>query len=129
MPSKRTLESLKDYREAIPPEVRDAVLETLIEARMRGFDDFVDAATFVMAHVLVGNIPADVAETLKGYFELLFTAVTAHRATSGGGAVDAKSVERARLAARSRLESRVELIQTENGLEVAGIGIEAKERR
>lgn len=124
-PKKDPVAEFERYRSMIPPDVRQDILDTLLEARIRGFTDFVDATTLVMAHVLVGNIPADVAESLKGYFELLFTAVSAHRMDSGSeGGVSAKALERARMASEKGLEARVILDDTPDGLKIrTGVGI------
>lgn len=117
--------TLSVYRDLIPPKVREEILNQLLAARLRGFDEFVDVTTFVIAHTLVGNIPPEVADTLKGYFELLFTAVSASALVNkaGGKTITAEAVERARAASRSRLESRVNLEQTSEGLKVIGLDI------
>lgn len=115
--------TLAAYRDLIPATVRNDILDHLLRARLRGFEDFVDATTYVMAHVLVGNVPPEVADSLKGYFELLFTAVSAQQLTGGKGKVTADAVERARAASRPRIEPRVHLEQTSEGLKVVDLAL------
>lgn len=114
-------EVLRKYREIIPRDVREEILTALLDSRQSDdFEGFISTARFITAHILVGNIPAEVADSVKGYLELIFTATTAHQLASGGGKgkTTADSVARARKAARGKLEARVNLEETPEGLKV-----------
>lgn len=119
-PRKKKQPSLDEARAAIDPKLREQILDVLLSKEIEGFQDFVTTVQGVIAHVLVGDIPPERAEVLTKYFELLFTAVSAHALTDGegGGKVTADAVAKARAASRARLESRVDLEQGPNGLQV-----------
>jgi hypothetical protein len=121
-------EELKLYRELITPEVRADILNSLLAARKQGFAEFVDMTTFIVAHTLAGNIPTHVADSVKGYLELLFTAISAQALTTTGAdgnpRVTAEAVSAARELSRKRLEGRTILDMTPDGLQVR-LGIEA----
>ena len=112
--------SLQAYRDMIPADVRAEVLDTLLKARMSGFQDFVDTTTYVMAHVLAGNIPTNVADSMRGYLELLFTAVSANALATKGvpGGLTADHVRGAAAASKGRLTANVILDDTPDGLKV-----------
>ena len=114
--------TLEEYRALIPASVRTEILTTLLEEREKGFTEFIDMTTYIMAHVLVGNVPVEVAECLKGYLELLFTATTANqlatKSATGKQRVTAEGVALARKAQQAQLEGRVVLEQTKEGLKV-----------
>lgn len=118
--SKKAKPTLDDLRDKIDPELRAEILDRLIQSRIEDafdFNDFVDTMTFVMAHILVGDIAVERAEVLKQYFEMLFTAVAANKVSGTAGGSRAEAIRKAREAAREpkKLEAKVGLVLRDDG--------------
>lgn len=65
------------YQDVVPEAVREAIKEKLLEAEMHGYDTFIASAQYIMAELLAGQIPPDVAKEARAYLELILTAISA----------------------------------------------------
>lgn len=106
------------YRETIPVEVREALKQKLLEAKMQGYDEFIDVASFIMANTLSLDIPVDVAKECRGYMELIFTAIAARNLEAKNkeaspGTLAAKLRKDRR--AGQKLRPQIQLTQTLDG--------------
>jgi len=69
--------TLEDFYKHVPAEVREEIKGQILKAYISDMDGFIEATQYIIAQLLCGNIAPDVANSAKGYMELLFTAVSA----------------------------------------------------
>ncbi len=69
--------TLEDFYKHVPVEVREQIKAQLLRAHIEGLDGFIEATQYIIAQLVSGNIAPEVANSAKGYMELLFTAVSA----------------------------------------------------
>ena len=69
--------TLEDFYKHVPANVRENIKAHLLRAHIEGLDGFIEATQYIIAQLVSGNIAPEVANSAKGYMELLFTAVSA----------------------------------------------------
>ncbi len=69
--------TLADFYKHVPADVREDIKGYLLRAHIEGMDGFIEATQYIIAQLVAGNIAPEVANSAKGYMELLFTAVSA----------------------------------------------------
>ena len=69
--------TLEDFYKHVPAKVREEIREHLLQAHVEGMDGFIEATQYILAQLISGNIAPDIANSAKGYMELLFTAISA----------------------------------------------------
>jgi hypothetical protein len=67
------LNILAEHRQRIPAEVREEIKLRIVSAQIRGYDEFADCLTYIAAETLAGNIPVEVADSVRKYLELMLT--------------------------------------------------------
>jgi len=85
--SKHT-QQLVAFRAVVSEEIRNDMKARILAAEAQGYPELISTTTYILAQLVAGNIPQQVAAEARGYLELLLTAITAQKAVekSEGGA-------------------------------------------
>jgi hypothetical protein len=73
--------ALRQYNHVVPQEVRDRTANYLKTLKVRTFEDLTDVCLHVSGCLAAGEMTKDVAQSIKGLFEIVFT----NLATKGRG--------------------------------------------
>jgi hypothetical protein len=106
------------YQDTVPVEVREEIKGRLLEAEMHGYEKFIAAAQYIMAEVLAGQIPPDVAKEARAYLELILTAISAKNiveAKNGQGTLPTTSAVAEQLKAAQSKAKKMRLELTDHG--------------
>lgn len=65
------------YRQLIPSHIREELKTRILVTAITDLNGFVELTKYLAAEVAAGNIPPSIAKEMRGYMELMMTAVMA----------------------------------------------------
>lgn len=84
---------LMKYRREVPKKVREEMKAQLLEAKMSGsYEEFIEAGTYILAHLVGGDISPAIASEARAYMELLMAAITTQKAIEQKQSTSPKAV-------------------------------------
>lgn len=124
---KRT-DAFLQYREVIPEEVRQDIKDKLLQAKMEGYETFIATTQYILAEMVGGNIPPEIAKECRAYLELLMTAVAAktivEHGKKGTAAELHKSIQEAQRTAKKATRAITEITDFGDGASALDLNIE-----
>ena len=67
------LNILAEHRQRVPAKIREEIKLRIVSAQILGYDEFADCVAYIAAETLAGNIPVEVADSVRKYLELMLT--------------------------------------------------------
>ena len=106
---------LMKYRREVPEEVREDMKARLLQAQMSGsYEEFIGAGTYILAHLIGGDISPGIASEARAYLELLMAAITTQEAVKQKNSTSPKAVSAVYEKARKRGRKVIKDKQSEN---------------
>lgn len=80
MPDRHVMEV---FRHNVPEEIRDEIKVRLLTGAIAGLDEFNACLQFILAHILAGEIPPEVADSALKYLQLMFSVIAVQTMAEG----------------------------------------------